>query len=185
MPRRRLAAGEGAFSERGALDRVFAERYGELKRIAANLKRADTNITINPTALVNEVWLRLSGAPELGALPPAHFKATAARAMRRVLTDAARHRDALKRPGGAGAVLVAFDDVLEAQLSLDGDVLGLEEALQALARLDPRQAKVVEGRYFGGLTVAELAELLGVSETTVERDWRVAKAFLKSQLHRR
>jgi RNA polymerase sigma factor (TIGR02999 family) len=169
MPRRRLDTEEGDFSDRQALDRHFAERYAELRRIAANLKRGESNVTINPTALVNEAWLRLSGAPELGTVPPAHFKATAARAMRRVLIDAARYRDAQKRAGGAGAIMVAFDDGLEVQAALTDDVLGLDAALDELARLEPRQARVVEGRYFGGLTIPELATLLDVSETTIER----------------
>jgi len=170
--------------ERGPLDALFASKYKELRRIASNLTRRDPGVTLSPTALVNEAWLRLADSPELGGLSPAHFKAIAARAMRRVLIDAARRRKTLKRSGG-GAVLIELDDVIEAHAIRDEDVLGLDAALQDLARLEPRQALLVESRYFGGLTVSELAQLLDVSVTTVERDWRVAKAWLKLQLRRR
>jgi RNA polymerase sigma factor (TIGR02999 family) len=176
--------GADGIDERGPLDALFAAKYKELRRIASNLARHDPGVTLSPTALVNEAWLRLADSPELGGLSPAHFKAIAARAMRRVLIDAARRRKTLKRSGG-NAVLIELDDVAEAQAIRDDDVLGLDSALQDLARLEPRQALLVEGRYFGGLTVIELAELLNVSVTTVERDWRVAKAWLKSQLDRR
>jgi RNA polymerase sigma factor (TIGR02999 family) len=173
------------FEERGALDALFVSRYQELRRIASNLKRGDGNVTLNPTALVNEAWLKLANSPELGALSQAHFKAIAARAMRRVLIDAARRRNAQKRSAGPAVVLVALDESVEEQVIGEDDVLGFDEALKDLERLEPRQAALVEGRYFGGLTVAELAEVLDVSETTVERDWRVARAWLKGQLRRR
>lgn len=165
---------------RGALDALFASQYRELRRIAANLKRDDPGVTLSPTALVNEAWLRLSASPELGALPASHFKAIAARAMRRVLIDGARRRKAQKRAGGS--VVIALDDAVEPQVIRDDDMLALDAALKDLARLEPRQAQLVESRYFGGLTVAELAGLLEISETTVERDWRAAKAWLKTQL---
>jgi RNA polymerase sigma factor (TIGR02999 family) len=168
--------------DRGGLDQYFVEQYRELRRIAGNLKRSDANLTINPTALVNEAWLRLSNSPEVGGVTLKHFKAIAARAMRRVLTDAARRRDARKRSGGAGMILIAPDDVSDQELAGARETLALDEALDELARLEPRQASVLEGRYFGGLTASELARLHGVSETTIERDWRVAKAFLKSRL---
>jgi RNA polymerase sigma factor (TIGR02999 family) len=185
MPRRREVTGtpiDQSVQERGPLDDLFAAKYDELRHIALNLKRSDGSVTLNPTALVNEAWLRLADSPQLGLLSPAHFKAVAARAMRRVLIDAARRRHARKRDLGSDFVLIAFDDSVEHQVIRDEDVLGLDAALRDLARLEPRQATLVEYRYFGGLTVSELAEILDVSETTVERDWRVAKAWLKSQL---
>jgi len=180
MTRRRGTGGGG--SDRGGLDQYFVEQYRELRRIAGNLKRSDANLTINPTALVNEAWLRLSNSPELGGVSLEHFKAIAALAMRRVLTDAARHRDAQKRAGGAGVILIAPDDVSDQDQAGAQETVALDEALDELARLEPRQASVLEGRYFGGLTAGELAKLHGVSQTTIERDWRVAKAFLKSRL---
>ena len=187
MPRRRELTDHSADPPdraREPLDDLFAATYNELRHIASNLKRHDGSVTLNPTALVNEAWLRMSDSPQLGALSPAHFKAVAARAMRRVLIDAARRRHARKRASGSDVVLIAFDEAVEHRVIRDEDVLGLDVALRDLARLDPRQATLVEYRYFGGLTVSELAETLGVSETTVERDWRVAKAWLKSQLKR-
>jgi RNA polymerase sigma factor (TIGR02999 family) len=185
MSRHRLGTGSRnahTFPARQALDDLFAARYRDLKRIAANLKRNDGNVTISPTALVNEAWLKMAGSPELGRLSPSHFKAIASRAMRRVLIDAARRRDAQKRAGGSDAVFITFDAALEQQVSTEKDILGLDTALRDLERLSPRQALIVEGRYFGGLTVAELAEVLELSESTVEREWRVAKAWLKLQL---
>jgi RNA polymerase sigma factor (TIGR02999 family) len=187
MPRRRETTpktSDEADRAREPLDDLFAATYRELRHIAANLKRHDGSVTLNPTALVNEAWLRMSDSPQLGALSPGHFKAVAARAMRRVLIDAARRRHARKRALGSDQVLIAFDESVEQQVIRDEDVIDLDAALRDLARLDPRQANLVEYRYFGGLTVSELAETLGVSETTIERDWRVAKAWLKSQLRR-
>ena len=184
MPRRRSTSARVVEHDRGVLDRHFADRYQELRRIAAGLKRNDPGVTINPTALVNEAWLRLSGASTLGALSVTHFKALAARAMRRVLIDEARRRHAQKRARGAGVVLISPGDLDEIAPQGHEDVLALDEALDELARLEPRQASVVEGRYFGGLTAVELASLHGVSPVTVERDWRVAKAFLKARLRR-
>lgn len=180
MTRRRARSHDAG--EQGVLDRYFVEHYRELRRIAANLKRTNADVTINPTALVSEAWLRLSGSPELEAVSLEHFKALAARAMRRVLIDAARYRDARKRAGGAGIVFVESDAISDRDLAGVQDAIALDDALNELARLEPRQASVLEGRYFGGLTAAELAKVHGVSETTIERDWRVAKAFLKSRL---
>jgi RNA polymerase sigma factor (TIGR02999 family) len=185
---RRRHAGDHANTrssiERGALDELFAAKYEELRRIASTLKSGDGSLTLSPTALVNEAWVRLSGSPALGGLSPAHFKAIAARAMRRILIDAARARKARKRSGGTDVVMIAVDESVEQQLIREDDVLGLDAALEDLARLEPRQAEIVEGRYFGGLTVAELADVLQVSDTTIERDWRVAKAWLKTQLQK-
>jgi RNA polymerase sigma factor (TIGR02999 family) len=186
MPRQRFATGpHGDGSEgRQALDRFFIDRYAELRRVAVSLKRRDGGVTINPTALVHEAWLRLGTAPSLRALPPAHFKALAARAMRQILIDGARRRGASKRTA-AGGPFIAFDEAVADAGVTEKDVLDLHDALCDLERVAPRQAALVEARYFGGLTVAELAELFALSETTIERDWRVAKAWLKAQLRRR
>ena len=134
-------------------------------------------MTITPTVLVHEAWLRLARDTAIPATSELHFKRIAARAMRRVLIEAARARKAEKR--GGGAALVTFDEALAggAEAAPD-DVLALDAALDELARLNPRQAQVVEHRFFGGLEMSEIAEALEVSETTVERDWRAARAWL-------
>ncbi|HEY7728706.1 MAG TPA: ECF-type sigma factor, partial [Candidatus Eisenbacteria bacterium] len=155
--------------------------YEELRRLAAGLRRRDRGATMNPTALVNEAWLKLCRAPEVAHTSPLHFKRIAARAMRQVLVEAARRRNAEKR-GGRGAVFVTFDDSAAEGVSWAEDLLGLDRALARLAEVHPRQSAMVEYRFFGGLEVAETARLLGVSEATVLRDWRVARAWLAREL---
>jgi RNA polymerase sigma-70 factor, ECF subfamily len=187
MPRQRsgIAGGnEGDLEGRRVLDDFFAVRYGELRRIAAKLQRTGDNLTVSPTMLVHEAWLRLANTPSLESLSQAHFKAMAARAMRHALIDAARRRRAGKRSAEGGLVAIVVDDEIADVGGAEQDVLGLDAALCALDRIAPRQARLVEARYFGGLTVTELAHLLDVSKTTVEREWRVAKAWLKSELRR-
>ena len=173
-------AGEPA--DRRALDDLFSAAYEELRRLAATVRRDHPAATISPTALVNEAWLKLADSPAIARTSPLHFKRIAARAMRQVLVEAARRRNADKR--GGGAPVVTFDDAMSAVTTAD-DVLGLDAALDALALIEPRQALMVESRFFGGLDVAETAELLGVSEATVLRDWRAAKAWLKRELRQR
>jgi RNA polymerase sigma factor (TIGR02999 family) len=167
--------------DRRALDHLFSVAYEELRRLAASVKRSDPNASLTPSTLVNEAWLKLAGSPQLASTSPLHFKRIAARAMRQVLIEAARRRQAEKR-GGSNAVFVTFDEALEAPMSTGEELLVLDDALDALAKLNPRQAMMVEGRFFGGLDVAETAELLEVSEATVLRDWRAAKAWLALQL---
>ena len=162
-----------------ALDHLFSVTYEELRRLAASVGRSDPGATLSPTALVNEAWLKLAGSPHLADTSPLHFKRIAARAMRQVLIEAARRRHADKR--GAGAVVVTFDESV-ADAAGRSDLLELDAALEELARLSPRQALLVESRFFGGLDVAEAAELLGVSEATALRDWRAAKAWLAREL---
>ena len=164
------------------VDQLFSTAYEELRRLAASVRRGDPSATLTPTALVHEAWLKLSATPELAATSPLHFKRIAARAMRQVLVDAARRRTADKR--GGGQALVTFDEALEITATTSEDVLALDQALQELALQSPRQAEMVESRFFGGLEVAETAELLGVSEATVLRDWRAAKAWLAKELRR-
>lgn len=174
--------------EREALDYLFSVTYEELRRLAASVRRGDPGATITPTALVNEAWLKLAGSRWRASTSPLHFKRVAARAMRQVLVEAARRRHASKRGGGAGVAIVTFDDALDAVLGEPAataeELLALDAALEELARLSPRQATMVESRFFGGLGVTETAELLGVSEATVLRDWRVAKAWLAHELRR-
>ncbi|MEX2281523.1 MAG: ECF-type sigma factor [Gemmatimonadota bacterium] len=168
--------------DRGSLDELFSATYEELRRLAASVRGSDARATINPTALVNEAWVKLAGSPPVGSTSHLHFKRIAARAMRQVLIEAARRRSADKR--GADAVMVTFDDAAE-QITTGADqLLGLDHALQDLARLSPRQAAIVESRFFGGLDISETAELLEISEATVLRDWRAARAWLAHELRR-
>jgi len=168
--------------DRRALDNLFSAAYEELRRLAATVRRNDPAATLSPTALVNEAWLKLADSPAVARTSPLHFKRIAARAMRQVLVESARRRNADKR--GGSAAVVTFDDAMSSVTTAD-DVLGLDAALEALALIEPRQALMVESRFFGGLDVAETAELLGVSEATVLRDWRAAKAWLSRELRRR
>lgn len=167
---------------RQALDDLFSATYEELRRLAASVKRGDSGQTLNPTALVNEAWLKLAKTPAVADTSRLHFKRIAARAMRQVLVEAARRRLSQKR-GGRDAVFVQLDESTTGSgAPWSEDLIGLDSALTALARLSPRQALMVESRFFGGLDVAETAELLGISEATVLRDWRAAKAWLSRQL---
>jgi len=161
-------------------DDLFSLAYEELRRLAASVRRGDPNASINPTALVNEAWLKLAASPPADGLSRLHFKRIAARAMRQVLVEAARRRGAHKR--GDGIAAVTFDEGLDTPVTGAGSFLDLDLALEELGRLDPRQAAVVEARFFGGLDSAETAELLQISEATVLRDWRVAKAWLAKTL---
>lgn len=163
------------------LDYVFSVTYEELRRLAAAVSRNDPGVSLNPTALVNEAWLKLASSPNIATTSPLHFKRIAARAMRQVLVEAARRRHSKKR-GAGQAVFVTFSGLPENTSSCVEDLLALDDALQELARIDPRQAMLVESRFFGGLEIAEISMLLAVSETTVHREWRAAKAWLKDKL---
>jgi RNA polymerase sigma factor (TIGR02999 family) len=166
---------------RQALDDLFSAAYEELRRLASSVRRGDPGATLSPTALVNEAWLKLSHEPRVASTSRLHFKRIAARAMRQVLIEAARRRTAHKR-GGPELGLVTFDDALGDVAGSADELLALDEALDALARIHPRQAIMVESRFFGGLDVSETAALLEVSEATVRRDWRAAKAWLAREL---
>lgn len=165
---------------RRPLDDLFTLAYEELRRLASSVKRDDGSATLTPTALVNEAWLKLAGSPHLASTSRLHFKRIAARAMRQVLIEAARRRVAAKR--GHGIPLVAFDEATDVTIACERELLALDEALEALARMNPRQAAMVESRFFGGFDVHETAELLGVSEATILRDWRAARAWLAHEL---
>jgi RNA polymerase sigma factor (TIGR02999 family) len=167
--------------DREALDELFSLTYEELRRLASSVKRGDPSTTLSPTALVNEAWLKLRKSPGLRAESPLHFKRIAARAMRQLLIEAARRRAARKRRD-ADAVFITFDDSVAGTLSTEEELLALDAALLELARLDSRQAAIVESRFFGGLEIREIAALLQVSEATVMRDWRAAKAWLGHKL---
>jgi RNA polymerase sigma factor (TIGR02999 family) len=169
-------------ADRHALDAVFSETYEELRRLAASVRAGDPSATLSPTALVNEAWLKLSDSPQVAHTSRLHFKRIAARAMRQVLIEAARRRQADKR--GGGAAFVTFEDSMGETATAADELLALDEALEELARLSPRQAMLVEARFFGGLELKETAELLQVSEATIVRDWRSARAWLASELRR-
>ena len=163
---------------RESLDQLFSLTYEELRRLASTVTRGDPSKTLSPTALVNEAWLKLAKSPGIGVGSALHFKRIAARAMRQLLVEASRRRNANKRGGNQGAIFVTFDDSFNEAATSDKELLALDSALRDLARLEPRQAAIVEGRFFGGLEASELASLLGVSEATILRDWRAAKAWL-------
>lgn len=156
--------------------------YDELRRLAAARLRVERGgHTLQPTALVNEAWMRLSRQHESVWQNRAHFFGIAAQAMRRILVDHARRRHAARRSGGA--VHVPVDDGLPAQLP-DDRLLALDQALERLESLDPRQARVVELRFFTGLSVDEAAHVLDISPGTVKRDWRTARAWLFNEVDR-
>jgi RNA polymerase sigma factor (TIGR02999 family) len=169
--------------QRGSLDQLFSVTYEELRRLASSVKRGDPSATLNPTALVNEAWLKLANSPHFATTSRLHFKRIAARAMRQVLIEAARRRNANKR-GGPQSLTVTFDETLNHGASCESELLALDAALEDLARLAPRQAMMVESRFFGGLDMTEMSTLLDVSEATILRDWRAAKAWLAHELSR-
>jgi len=166
--------------ERQALDHLFSATYEELRRLASSVRRGDPSATLSPTALVNEAWLKLASSPHLGTTSRLHFKRIAARAMRQLLVEAARKRSAGKR--GNASPLITFDESVHGVLTSNPDILGLNAALDELAQVEPRQAMIVESRFFGGFEINEIASLLGISEATTLRDWRVAKAWLGHKL---
>lgn len=164
--------------DRESLDALFAFAYDELRQIAKRVggNRGDT---LSTTALVHEAYLKLLPA-KIPANDAAHFKLLIARAMREVLIDAARRRVAGKR--GGGDLAITLDDEMQESPLGAAQVLDLHDALEELARVDPRRASVVECRFFGGLDIDETAAALGLSTATVKRDWRVARAWLAHAL---
>jgi RNA polymerase sigma factor (TIGR02999 family) len=169
----------------GTLERIFSASYEELHRLAAAVKHRDGNATLSTTTLVNEAWLRLRSSPDLAFDSLLHFKNIAARAMRQILIEAARRRNSQKRGGNGLAIFVTLDEsTAEAIAANDKELLALDVALTELGRINPRQAQVVENRFFGGLGILEIAELLGTSEATVLRDWRAARAWLAREVRR-
>jgi RNA polymerase sigma factor (TIGR02999 family) len=161
-----------------SLDALVGLLYGELRVMAhRQLARELPGHTLQTTALVHEAWFKLVEGSDVGRRGRSYFFAAAARAMRQVLVDHARRRDAAKR--GHGEAPIGLDDVqLAAVDSFAAELLDLEAALERLAKLEPRHAQVVECRYFAGFSVEETAEALGVSPRTVKSDWALAKAWL-------
>jgi RNA polymerase sigma factor (TIGR02999 family) len=168
--------------ERALGEELSRKVYTELRALAAqHLRREAPGHTLQPTALVHEAWLRLRGVAGAGA-DRERFLALASRTIRHILVDHARARRAQKRGGGERRLTLADDVFADQGPGLE--VLALEEALEKLAELHPRQAQVVELRFFGGLEVAEVARALAVSQRTAEGDWTVARAWLRRELER-
>ena len=173
-----LAWSEG---EEAAREKLVPLVYEELHRLAQRyMRRERPGHTLQTSALVNEAYLRLVGAKEVRWQNRAHFFAVSARLMRRILVDFARAKHDLKR--GGGAVQVSLVEALAVSAEPSADLLALDEALGRLAALHPRQAEIVEMRYFGGLNEEEIAEVLKVSLRTVQQDWRLARLWLYREL---
>ncbi|MEX1042002.1 MAG: sigma-70 family RNA polymerase sigma factor [Pirellulaceae bacterium] len=172
-----ISAGDPAASER-----LLTVLYQELKQIATgHMRRERADHTLQPTALVHEAFLKLVDQRRVQWQGKSHFCAVASQVMRRILVDHARHRNAAKR--GQGAQRLAIDEHLAmTPRQSEVDLVALDECLNQLAELNPRQARIVEMRYFAGMTIEETAAALDVSVSTVKGDWRLAKAFLVSRL---
>jgi len=164
-----------------ALDRLIPLVYDEMRRLARYyMRRERLGHTLQTTALINEAYIRLVDHKGMRWQNRAHFYAVAAQAMRRILVDNARSRHYAKR--GGGAQMVELDEAAVVAQQQAAEMVALDDALNDLTALDPRQSKTVELRYFGGMSVEETAEALGVSPVTVMRDWRAAKAWLLRSL---
>ena len=173
-----LAWGQG---EKSALDRLVPVVYSELRRMAHRYMAHEApGNTLQTTVLVNEAYLKLVDAQEVRWQNRAHFFAISAQMMRRILVDGARSRNALKR--GGAARMVELEEALVVSPEPGPDLIALDDALKALCETDPRKGRVVELRFFGGLSVKEIAEVLKVSPETVMRDWRLAKAWLAREM---
>jgi len=167
--------------DQAALDELMPIVHAELRHIAARyLRREDPGHTLQATALVNEAYLRLVDVKKISWQNRAHFFAISGRLMRRILVDHARSRRYLKR--GGDVQRVSLDDAMTAASEKGRDLVALDDALNALAAVDARKSDVVELRFFGGLSVNETAEALGVSPETVMRDWKMAKVWLLREL---
>jgi RNA polymerase sigma factor (TIGR02999 family) len=169
--------------DRAALDQVMPLVYDELRRLAGQyLRRQRPGHTLQPTALVHEAYIRLVDQSHVQWQNRAHFFGMAAQVMRRILVDHARRHQAAKR--GSGARTVALDDAVSFSKERQVDLVALDDALTGLATFDPQQCRIVELRFFGGLTIEETAEVLGLSPATVKREWNMAKTWLHKQVRR-
>jgi RNA polymerase sigma-70 factor, ECF subfamily len=169
--------------DKSVLDELYQLVYDELHRLAHRyMRRENAGHTLQTTALVNEAYLRLADSKDLNFHDRAHFFAVSANVMRRILIDEARKRQSERR--GGDNLMLAIDEALDSEKQEDLDLIALDLALQGLAKVNDRQSKVVELRYFGGLSVDETASVLGVGPDTVMRDWRFAKAWLKREMVR-
>ena len=167
--------------DRGALERLIPLVYDELHRLAKNhLRKERPGHTLQPSAIVNETYLKLVDRPAANWQNRAHFFAISAQLMRRILVDSARAHRSKKR--GAGLSKVTLDEALIGPQEKGQDLVALDDALTVLAEVDPRKSQVVELRFFGGLSAEETAEILKVSPDTVLRDWKLAKTWLKREI---
>ena len=170
-----------AGGDRGALDQLAPRIYEELRRIAGHFMQEERpGRTLQTTALVHEVYIKLIDVKNVDWQHRAHFFAIAAQMMRRILLDQARRRAAVKR--GGGAAKLNLDEALDVGAGRAREVIALDDALTALAKIDARKCEVIELRFFSGLSVEETAEVLKVSPDTVMRDWRLARAWLLAEL---
>jgi RNA polymerase sigma factor (TIGR02999 family) len=177
-----IAWGDG---EREALQQLVPLVYDDLRRLAAGYMGHETpGHSLQPTALVHEAYVRLIDQRRVQWRNRAHFFGVAANMMRRILVDDARKRRAEKRGGGAQRITLTGDDIAAPEQH-DIDVLALHESLERLAAFDSQQERIVELRYFGGLTIEETAEVVGVSPATVVREWTIAKAWLRADMSAR
>jgi len=168
--------------DQAALNKLMPLVYSELRRLAKNyLKRESPGHTLQPTALVNEAYLRLVDQKTARWQNRAQFYGVAAQLMRRILVDHARAKHAEKR-GGANQQRLSITSAREVGATPDLDVLALNEALEELATLDPQQSRIVELKFFGGLSIEETAEVMDLGHATVERDWKMARAWLRRKL---
>ena len=170
--------------DEAALDRLAPLVYGELRKIAHGYMRGEREgATFQATALVNEAYLRLVDAGSVDWHDRAHFFAVSAQMMRRILVDAARARSRAKR--GGHAAKLSLDEIPDPTSGRSDELVAVDDALNALAKLDPRKAKVIELRFFGGLSVEETAAVLKISPQSVMRDWRLSRSWLMRELSRR
>jgi RNA polymerase sigma-70 factor (ECF subfamily) len=169
--------------EQHALDELLPMVYDELRRLANSyLRKERSNHTLQPTALVHEAYLRLVGQHEINWQNRAHFFGVSARLMREILIEYARGRSRQKR-GGEFKTQIELDSAVSFSSAKQLDVVAVDEALTKLEKLDERQARIVEMKFFGGLTVEEIAEVLGISPATVKREWSTAKLLLYKMLN--
>jgi RNA polymerase sigma factor (TIGR02999 family) len=170
--------------DREALEDLMPLVYGELRRLAHHyLQRERNDHTLQSTALVHEAYLRLAGKNAPQWQNRAHFFGIAAHIMRQILVEYARAHGAAKR-GGAGVCMVTLDAALDVQQKTDVDVIALDGALDRLSELDPQQSRIVELRFFAGLTIEDTSEVMGISPATVKRDWTSARAWLHREIAR-
>ncbi|MCC7054288.1 MAG: RNA polymerase subunit sigma-70 [Gemmatimonadaceae bacterium] len=171
----------GASLERSALDALLPAVYGELRALAARHLRAERpDHTLQPTALVHEAYLRIAAVPQVSVLDRSQFFGLAAQMMRRILVNHAESRQAAKR--GGGATRVTLDDSVSWGGGQALDLVELDDALTRLAAISPRQAQVVELRFFAGLGIDEASTVLGISPATLKREWTLARAWLRDAL---
>lgn len=162
-------------------DSMVEETYEHMKRLAASyLQMESATVTLSPTVLVHEAYVKLSKQASDKYQSRGHFLAIAATMMRRILVDHARARNRLKR--GGDMVRLVLDEDKTISPSRDSDVLALDEVLEELQKLDTRQARIIEMRFFGGMTVPEVAEVLGLSTRTIENEWKMCRAWLRKRL---